>query len=261
MAETRLTLRLFGDRDYIPIEPFLEAVGDTLSLLNDLDAAISARPRGTLRWLIADLGRGSATLTLMPETIVEDIDVGTEVVNRFVDGLDQINREATPPPYFTDEVLEKARGLASVLGAGVKRIEVQGPVRKTVITQRLAANVDEIIGKEYEYSGSVEGTLEMISVHGEGSFNVYHAISGRRVQCNLPKHLLETAKEALGRRVLVHGRLRVNAKGHPRRVLVEGIRVLGREEELPKAKDIRGILPDLTEGLETTEYLRRLRGD
>ena len=108
-----------------------------------------------------------------------------------------------------------------------------------------------------EYVGSVEGRLETISVHKVNKFILYHALSNKAVTCvgNID---LETAKRALGHKVLVSGMLFINAKNEPLRVNVSAIRILG-SKTLLKASELTGSEPDITGPLSTEEYVRSIR--
>ena len=112
----------------------------------------------------------------------------------------------------------------------------------------------------YQESGSVEGKLEMVSIHASPRFAIYHAISGHSVRCKFDPHqLLDVVKEALGKRVIVSGLVHFNFKHEPIRVEIEDLMILPKEDELPSPSEIRGMAPDFTGDLTTEEYLRRLR--
>lgn len=259
MAGATLTLRLQGASEYIPFDSFLEASQNSLEMLRDLDTTISGKYGPTLRWFISNLELGSATVTITAESSLEDVDFGPQVVKAFVDGLEHIEKEASLPAYFSDDTLESAKRLVRILDSDVARISVSSETKLTVITQHVAANVNQIIGAQFDALGSVEGPLEMVTLRGQPYFNVYDAITGRAVRCHFSREMLQEVKDALGRRVVVSGRVRSNPSGEPVSVRVEELRLLRAEEELPKTADIAGLVPDLTEGVSSEEHLRRLR--
>ena len=108
--------------------------------------------------------------------------------------------------------------------------------------------------------GSVEGRLELVSIHARTRrFNVYHAITNRAIRCNLPKSMEQQAISSLGRRVIVSGIVSYNAAGEPVKVEVDRLRTLKKERELPSISDMLGMAPDITGDLSTEEHIRRLR--
>lgn len=110
--------------------------------------------------------------------------------------------------------------------------------------------------------GSVEGTLELVSLHeGDRKFNVYRDVTGKVVQCDLPSHLEKEVIAALGKRVIVSGAVHRNLVGAPVRVEAEKIRILPAGKESPPLDEFMGSIPDLTGDLSTEEFVRMIRDE
>lgn len=265
VTEPSVTLRLLSQSDFVPLSSFLQAVEKFQALLTAIDEDISGKPGGTLLWNVSGLSIGSATLTATAESLEEDIDVGPQVVEAAVKGLGVLERLGERPPYFSDDALQEARELVSLIQPKTKitKISVVAPTMPMVtITQQTAAHIDKMVGSGYTAYGSVEGRLEAISVHGRPTFGVYDFIEGRRVNCDFPAGMLEQVKEALGRRVLVYGLVRFNESDKPTSVReIQELRLLRTKDELPQAKDIIGIAPDITGDVDSVEHIRKLTGD
>lgn len=258
MPESRLVIRLTTKTDHPPLDSFLEAVQNSHAILRDIDFAISAKPGGSLRWRIADVQLGSAAITLTPESVVEDLDVSQQVLRAYAEGLATIERVPEIPPFFSEQTLERAKSLVGLLGEEVTRITIRTPgIEPVTITQRVAANVDELIGPRFEAIGTIEGTLETLSVHGRPYFNIYEVLSRRRVACYFPIRMVDAAHSAFRSRVAVTGKVTYTGRGQPVSISVRELRVLRPREELPQAKDIEGT--DLTGGEDAADYVRRLR--
>jgi hypothetical protein len=135
-------------------------------------------------------------------------------------------------------------------------------LHKTVaLTARAAANVDQLRRVRHRAIGSIEGRLDVISVHGKMTrFIVYLSRTRKAVTCRFGQDQLETAKTALGRRVYVGGVVHSNAKGEPVRLDVERIRLLREVAELPTIAEMTGSNPRFTEGVGAVAYLRDTRG-
>lgn len=261
MGERKIALRLVGD--VIPLSLFLSAAQNFYGLLKDLDTAISGKP--TLMWNLSDLSLGSAVMEATPALIDEEVeDVSPVVIEAVVSGLEEIEHGAKRPTHFSDEALHSAKQLVETLGNGVSRIMVTGTVgskrKQVLVTQRIAASVNDLIGIQHLSMGSVEGTLEMISVHGGAFFNVYEFLHGKRVRCDFPKEMLESVKDALGKRVLVYGEIRSSARGQPLSVKAQRLRIFKEPSELPRVDDLVGLDRDFTGGVQSGDYPRRLWG-
>ena len=259
----KLQLALRGEG--ISVARLATALHELSRILQDIDVEVSGKI--TLAWGITGLRLNGAIIETSPRPIREGTpDFGPKVIHAFVSGMREINTKPARPQYFTDEVLVRAKKLASLLNDGVERVSISDEEHPTpvIITQRLAANVDELIGVKDLYLGSVEGRLEILSVHGGFSFAVYDALTGRKVICQSNpetlKEIIDTlGSDVLGARVLVTGEVRTDVRGHPISVSVDNYRVLRETSDLPQVEDVKGILSDSE--FDATEFGDYLRGD
>lgn len=244
----KIVLSLKGDS--ITLEDFLSAANDLHGLLQEIDRSVSGKT--SLDWIIIGLRGTSATLETAPRPIKEDeTDRSEEVIKAFLDGIQKIDKTPVRPQHFTDAALDKAKALSSVImGGSIDQIRVMGSANgsrspQITITQRVAANVDELVGPRYSAIGSLEGTLEVISIHGAFSFNIYDLLSGTKTRCICRHETLEELTSMLGRRILVHGQIRYSAKGQPVSIRVEKVRVLRDRTDLPQVQAVRGLMNQL----------------
>lgn len=259
MITRRIGLSLAGDT--IPLNTFLDAAYNLGALLSELDVAISGSRN--LEWVISDLSVGSANLAVTPLPISDDaIDQSPVIISSALKGMETVEKSAEWPEHFTDEALLRAKKLVGIIDGRVERVAVfgnhgEGGTRRVRVTQRVAANIDQLIGTSTTASGSVEGTLETLTIHGGTAFNVYDAITQRKVRCLCDRKVLDELAAALGKRVLVEGEVRYNVHGQPVSIKVERNRVLRTADQLPQAKDIRGIFAkNKIDTAELSEYLR-----
>ena len=140
-------------------------------------------------------------------------------------------------------------------------MEVRDPIREktTQFDSGIVTTTNQLIGYSYKSFGSVEGTLEMISIHKPARFNVYHSITLHAVRCNLKEEAIEKVREALGRRVVVSGLVSYNTKHEPKRVEVEELEIIPREDELPTIDEFIGSDPSYIGEMTTEEYIRSIR--
>ncbi len=106
--------------------------------------------------------------------------------------------------------------------------------------------------------GSVDGGLDAISVHGQLRFTLFELGTDYPVRCTLPQHFLSRVISLLGEPVRVHGFIYYRANGHPSSITgvteLEQLRSADR-----RLSDLFGAAPNITRGVPSGEYVRRLR--
>ncbi len=259
----QLHITIEGRLGQIPLNTLATMARNSCDILEELDNVTSAKPGGTMEWFVSGIStEASLTVTIEAKPKLKDVDYTGRVAELFVDGLAHIEKEHTTPPYFSDYGLRKTHNIAKTLRKnGAEAIRVEDIERKAsgLIKADVADPLKKLISIRYQEIGSVEGTLEMISIHGYPRTTVYHSITHRSVSCKFAPRLLEIVKEGLGNRVIVHGIVYFNYVHEPIRVDAERIEIMPQEEELPTAKDLRGMVPDFTGDMKTEDYIRSLR--
>ena len=261
MVAAEITVSVEGQTPDLLAQPFLDAMGRSLEILKELDASIAMRRRPTLRWAIAHMHIGSpAVMTLRALSPPTGKDVSQDVVNHYLDGLEMLALGERLPDFFSEDALNAAKRLADLTKGNERVVIVRTPNRSVQVSQRISVNIDELINRSYISEGSVEGVMEMVTVHDHNYFRVYDAIQGWGVPCYFRQESLEEVRNGLGKRVSITGRLRSDRLGKPESVQVSAIRILGLEP-LPTPSEIRGIAKGMTGGLKAEEYLREVRRD
>lgn len=262
----RLTIHLQGDRRTISVGSFIGVLKESLDILRDLDAIVSQRPRGTLRWVIGSLREGSAVLEMESRVLRGDTDNSERIARSFTDGLNVVASEGVSPPLFTlDNLMSVLRITQAFHRDGITAVDVQQDDEHGARLDRDSqGKVQPLVGVHHRVIGSIEGRIELVSLHHPyRRFNIYHSRTGKAVRCTLPEAIEADVIEALRkrRRVIVSGEIAYNVRGEPLTVSISGsIRVLPSESELPSLEQMLGAIPDLTGDLTTEEHLRRLRG-
>ncbi len=266
LTNARITFEVAArsDTGFVPVETFMSAVANLLEILKDVDISVSGKRKATLNWQISEISLHSPLLmTMVAESDDDGIDIACEVVRASIHGLRQINENvrAGIPPHFAAATLENAKKLVSVLNDGIAKVAVIAPDMKPVmLTQHIAAHVDELIAPSYEEVGTVEGMLETISVHGKLSGNLYDVLTEERITCIFTSdEQMQRAHGAFRGRVAVSGVIRYAGSGKPISIRVEEVLGFPEQLKLPKFKDLEGI--DLTGELSPMEYVRSLRDE
>lgn len=262
---SRLELKVAGEQGQVKLRSFVTMLQNARLVLDDLDSAISSEPHGSLEWYVADLRYSSAVAVVesRPKSPKADDRLGELVSANFVSGLETLEGTEVLPPYFSDVDLGRVRRISNqVRKSGGETFEAThlngGDHRSAVITEQAGVNVARLLRPRYQTIGSVTGNLELISVHDTPRFNVYETATKRAVRCKFDVERLDEVTAALGHRVTVAGIVYRNANGDPIRVEKPEIRVIG-EGELPSARDLIGLVPDMTGDLSSEEYIRKLR--
>ncbi|MHB8928854.1 MAG: hypothetical protein ACYC9Q_14630 [Bacillota bacterium] len=253
-----LTIEVTAAHERIPLGSFLKVAGAALQILRDLNVSV-AQGAGdkTVKWTISDVSLNSPLrMTLFGSS--KDPSIAGEVIGAYVDGFRGIEESAKTPPYFTDSSMQRAREIASVLNDGISKISFISEKTVATPTQRVAANVDSIL-KVYRDKVTLEGRLEMISIHDGLKFNIYDPTTDRAIPCEFPPEILDVATKEFTNRVSVYGTATYNRAGRPLVLKVESINRLRERSELPQFGETGPI--DITGGLDAARYTRALRDE
>ena len=174
--------------------------------------------------------------------------------------LSDWSRGAETPPFFSVKAMQKARKLVTELEDGADSIAFSGPDGETVEpTKLLAANVKSILKRTfYVTQTALEGRLETVDVHGKFSFAIYDTLNNHRTKCLFSEGMFDQVASSLRRRVAVAGEAKFNRRtGRSVSIRAESLRRLGETSDLPKFK--HGDYIDITGGIDSAEYIRRIR--
>ena len=264
MARMRLTIR--GKLGTISLSSFLEVLDGSLDVLHDLDRRISEQSWGTIQWVITHLGEGSTYVEVEPRVVRGEENYTRQVLESFTDGVEQIKTKGTTPPRFSLDNLKRVRDIVRQIGKdGLEGVDysVEEYQKETELTSEFQNKLENLIGVHHRSLGSIEGTVELVSVHkGTRHFNIYHPITQRAVRCNLPKdYESDVFRAAEGRRrVIATGRISYNLKGEPISVhIMKPLRFLKEEDSLPDIKAMVGLDHNITGDLSTEDYIRSIR--
>lgn len=270
MAKVRLTIR--GQLGEISAGAFVSSIDNTLWILRDLDRRVSTQRFGTLKWVVSGLGTGGngyledGYLELESRVIRGRVDFGPRINNLYADGLDMITHQRSTPPYFSTDTLEHVvKMIREFRRNGVQGLDVLAldTNKRGGITSKESDTLQELVGVHHKSIGSVEGKIELVSVHKPyRKFNIYHPITQKAIRCNFPREIepdvWRGAEEGL--RVIVSGIVSYNIRGEPISIVIQRpIRFLKDEKSLPTIEDLLGAATDITGNQSTEDYIRSLR--
>jgi len=144
--QNSLTLALEGDA--IPLEKFKLAV---ISFL-DLIESVSREATGTgqkIKWDVS-VKSGSAIVQATPKRSIETRDAVSSVFSAIPEGINSLERGvAEVPQFFNDAAIRAVRRLATVHeldDKGLTRVRIIGTQSNNIVTHKIAATVNEIVG-------------------------------------------------------------------------------------------------------------------
>ncbi|MCH8090307.1 MAG: hypothetical protein IH955_09875 [Chloroflexi bacterium] len=246
---------------------FLSSANNLLRLLGEIDIALSPSLSRTSDWTLKELYRHSpAAIVVEPVVREGQLDNRSAIIDTVMEGIAELKERDIRPRYFSDQALNSARELVSVLGDRVHQVEVFTPTMRIVCNETIAANVREILHPGREMVGSIEGFLEAMNSHRGFTFALYEPVLASRVDCQLDPDLDERELAQLKKRIYdlyenrvrVSGALRTNRKGEVRSAIVRDVETLRTNAKFSDAKAVSGIF-DITGGLGASEYVRRMR--
>lgn len=228
----------------VPLRTFARAAESLTELLAQVTAD---RPMHVkVDFYVSDLRKGSAVLKVEGrEASAEDAGVAQEIMRSTVAALATLQSGSDVRGAFSYSALEKARALGNLLSDGAGSIVVRGFGQEVPITATGAERAKAILSRRFHSYGSVEGTIETVSIHeARPYFNVFHPLDGHAIKCRCDAALLTQAKAVLGSRVRVVGSIERRFDGRAEAVDAAEFRVLRTRDLLPQVAQVRGLLAE-----------------
>lgn len=236
-------LRLVLPDEGVPFARLLDAQQAFLNLIREVGRTI-AGDRG-VTWVVNDTRGGSLDLGVraVPTSSRVRESVPKEIAHAVADGVATLGAGPTRPPHFTDAALERAKELANVLTDELPSVTVRNGGAATRVSNLLAAHADTVLGEPVAVFGSVEGTLESVTVHEKRQFSVYDPLTDERIECRFGMRISpRQIGAAIEKRVRVYGEVRSRETGRIMYVRADEIEVQPDADTLPTADEVRGIL-------------------
>lgn len=269
----RIEIEVRGDadrEDRVALRTFVRAADSLTELLTQIAADRPERVR--VDWFVRKLRTGSAVVEVEGVAAVAEADeivreaagaedAARDVVRRAVDAVETLENGGDVRLLLSYPAIEKVRTLTGLLRDGAGGIVIRALGREIPLTVESAIRANALLDRKYRSFGSVEGTIETLSVHQKRPyFNVFHALDGYAIKCRTDTATMTEAKASLGARVRVSGEIMRRYDGRAETVEVSEIRVLRAREELPQPGQIRGILADGADGRQAIDGLRGRHG-
>jgi hypothetical protein len=226
---------------------FFTAGTHLLDLLDDLTDTAD------VDWIIDELRRGSATGGL--EATGEHRAAGLVAVDSTISGLTRIRDGRGPSDDWAPNAVGHAKDLVRSAGDHAK-LEAHGNV--VWLDQKLRDELDAIAPWIREFYGSVRGELTGVNVTRGNRASIKPQGGGRVVHVGFPTPLAVDMAQGLLQFVEVEGLVRQNEDGRTYYVSADAVHVVEQPELT--WRELRGYMPEITDGLSITEYLEGIHG-
>ena len=143
MTNSDISIRLGNDSGQVSAQAFVDSIGHTLTILGCVEAELTMRESGSIRWMIRELSYSSpAQATLRAE---RENDISAQVAAASFEGLDELSRGKSQPRHFSDAAIEAASDLSKISDDGGYRllfirqsrtVEVAGPLQVRLSPRR-----------------------------------------------------------------------------------------------------------------------------
>jgi hypothetical protein len=245
VAENEISFKMDSKR--IPAKAFKDGVEAFLSLLQTVSAAMTDRGN-RVSWYVT-VEPGSAIIKAKGEC--KDPAVPPRINAAIFSTFTALEGgKKTFPGGITDNALEKVRTMASLSDpkTGIRVFLGNGrDKRHAEITTQTLATVDRALISEESTHGTVEGTLHTLSIKGDLHFLIHDEQRNADVRCDFPDETqtLEQMAPLIGKRISAWGGIEFGRHHIPRRIIVQGLRQLARENGIPPVGHFAGLLKGL----------------
>lgn len=263
---TELRVTLPGPEGSADARRSLGVLERFLVLLGQLEDVVLQKdsPNDRTAWGITDVRLGSLVTTLAPNRLASgaSASIMNEVAGAAVAGLAQAEEQEGLPTGWTLKVanaaveLAKPLGLLASDGLMVELLQEGSPTRVIHVTRQVAENLSAAMKVRRQSIGSIIGTLDAITLHGQRRAGLWHERTKRRIEVTFTAAQMDQVRAALGQRVEVSGRL---IRAIDDELLSIKMRTL---EVLPgtPATDLIGLDSGFINGADPVDYVREIRG-
>ncbi|QGN54158.1 hypothetical protein [Novosphingobium sp. Gsoil 351] len=277
----RLTIKGAGDAgDNAPtVDDLLGQVADFVEILKGVEKALGDDHGNQIVWRVTDAERQNPiTFELTPTPIragiiIDDRAINVERIARA--GFAALRNGDARPPFFTDEIMTKARQMHARVRNGLVDTIIDSPdASEPIVIDTVAAGGAErtfaaqkaAAPKPYRELGSIEGFVSKAELDGfsRAVLRFWARTNGAEIKAVATGEAFKQLEEMRlsdvwhGVRVRVYGTISYKSLGIIDSMTATGIEVLDRSH-LPGIDEI--VDPNFTGGLSVEEFLAEQRRD
>lgn len=232
------------------------------ALLLGLDRAVSPSRRVSTDYHVIDMRRvNPAQVTIGGTPKAGEPDVRPVVFTRPFETIQRVDAGETTG--FDYDLLEDIKQISEPVGKRLSRAALSWNGYEANLTTELRDRIANLLEPQLISAGFIQGRIEAVNIHQAANiFKLYPRVGPTRLTGHFPEALSGQVGAALGKDVVVSGRLRYRAdEPNAYAIETEAIEILPDINTLPTFNDLLGAAPDLTEGLSTEEWLAKRRAE
>ena len=162
-----------------------------------------------------------------------------------------------------DEIGPREKSHVEVVRIALREKNVAHPItREATVDKKFKQNLENILGPDEITYGAISGRLEYVNVHNARNFRLYPLVGPRWIRGSFAKDLLPEIRKGLDRHVTIFGKLQFKSwDKHPYAMVAQNIDVHEPDNELPTFNDLKGIAPELTGDIRSSDWVRKIRDE
>jgi hypothetical protein len=223
-----LTVSLEGDS--VTLGKFVAAVQATLEVVDALGREIA--PATRVEWLVDDLVRSSAQVTIRGKTLVGEEESIELIVSAFGEVAQNLERGQRVPR--SRKVAAAAGRFLDLIGTDVRAVRLETSDVDAVIEQHSADRLETVA--HTGTFGAVRGRIQTLSNRGSLRFTLFDTLNDKGVSCYLEPDQQEQLRGLWGQLAVVEGIVVRNRQGQPR-----SIRHISSINPLPESDEVRPV--------------------
>ena len=226
-----LTVALEGES--VTLDKFVWAVQATLNVIDALAREIA--PATRVQWLVDDLSRSSAQMTIRGTTLVGEEEGVELIVSAFGEVAQNLERGQKVPR--SRKVANAASKFLDLIGTDVHAVRLETADVDAVIEPSSTAMLQVVsTAQRVGTLGAVRGRIQTLSNRGSLRFTLFDTVGDKGVSCYLEQDQQEQLRGLWGRLAVVEGVVLRDRQGQAR-----SIRHISSITALPDSDEIRPV--------------------
>lgn len=261
-GKCELIIKIESKKEGISVESFRSTFEGTIEALQGIDDLLSPGKK-KLGLDIKRININSPGNIVLTENDTTESDYARIVFDKLGNDLRTIDEKEEFPEDINHKTREGYDKIFNSIRNGVKSFSIISPgLEERIYSDSFIEKFSKAIKFEKDQSyiewSTIEGVLLYLNLHSQPmSFRLYDQLIRRYLKCEFGETHKKLAKEAIEKRVSVHGKTEFNRFRQPMNMSVESIEIYPEINEIPKYKDLPVL--DITDGLNSYDFVRRMR--
>ncbi len=252
------------DNGHVRLSDLLKQLDSFRNALKQTERLMRHDERASVYYRVVAASHDSPlTLTLEAVADGDKAPLASAVVKKFFTSAALIRQRGMIPKDFDYPAAEAYREIVSPQHKYITKLLIENTKRKIAIDEKYEQKIVKAIGPDEFSEGSIAGTLDTVKLHNTTAFEIFPTVGPKKVACYFdPRnpHIKDKVKMALEQYVRVYGKLRYKHwDKFPYAIDANDVEIYPPDNELPTLTELRGSIPELTDGMNEHEFLEKVR--